>query len=295
MTQKQFSIGAVGLGKMGRAMALNLARAGALRGCWNRTEAVAQDLARATGVPVAATPAALAADCDVVLISVADDAALLATIDALQPGLRAGGVVVDTSTIAPATASAAAARVAQRNAYFFDAPVSGGVEGAEAGTLAMMVGGDAAVFATVKAALAPVAARIEYMGASGSGQAAKAVNQLMVAGVNQAVSEALAFAEVLGLELSRLIDVLSAGAADSWHLRRRGPRMARDEFAPGFTIELHAKDLRICQQLAAEMKAQLPIAEMTLIHYRRLTAEGRGADDIAALIAQKRRLFSEAK
>lgn len=293
--QKKLSVGAVGLGKMGRAMAANVARVGALRCCWNRTEAAAQEFARATGVPVAATPAALAADCDLVLISVADDAAVLAIIDALLPGLREGSVVVDTSTIAPVTARAAADRVAARGAYFFDAPVSGGVEGAEAGTLAMMVGGDTTAFAGVKAALAPVAARIEHVGASGSGQAAKAVNQLMVAGVNQAVSEALAFAEALGLDLSQIMDLMSAGAGDSWHLRQRGPRMARGDFAPGFKIELHAKDLRICQQLAAEMKAQLPIAEMTLIHYRRLTADGRGENDIAALFEQKRRLFSEGK
>ena len=295
MTQKRFSVGAIGLGKMGRAMATNLARAGALRCCWNRTAAVAHDFAHANGVVVSPTPAALAAECDVVLMSLADDAAVSATVDALLPGLRTGGLVVDTSTVAPATARAVAARVATRGAHFFDAPVSGGVEGALAGTLAVMVGGDAAAFATVQAVLAPVAARIERVGPSGSGQSAKAVNQLMVAGVNQAVSEALAFAEALGLDAAQLIDLLSAGAADSWHLRRRGPRMARGDFAPGFTIDLHAKDLRICQQLAAEMKAQLPIAEMTLIHYRRLVADGHGESDIAALIEQKRRLFSEGK
>ena len=295
MTPKTVAIGAVGLGEMGWAMAMNLARAGALRCCWNRTAAVAQAFAREAGVSVAATPAALAAECDVVLISVADDAAVLAVIDAMLPGVRARTMVVDTSTVAPATARSAAGQVAARGAYFFDAPVTGGVEGAQAGTLAMMAGGEAAAFATVQAALAPIAARIERVGDSGSGQAAKAVNQLMVAGINQAVSESLAFAERLGLDVLQLIDLLSEGAADSWHLRRRGPRMARGEFAPGFKMELHAKDLRICQQLAAEMKAQLPIAEMTLIHYRRLMAEGRGEQDIAALIEQKRRLFSEAK
>lgn len=295
MTQKKLSVGAVGLGKMGRAMATRLAHAGALRCCWNRTEAVARDFAHATGVALAASPAALAAECDVVLVSVADDAAVRAVIDALLPGLHAASIVVDTSTVAPATARAAAARVADRGARYLDAPVSGGVEGAIAGTLVMMIGGDAAASASVQSVLAPVAARIARVGASGSGQAAKAVNQLMVAGVNQAVSEALAFAEALGLDAAQLVELLSAGAADSWHLRRRGPQMARGEFAPGFTIGLHAKDLRICQQLAAEMKAQLPLAEMTLIHYRRLIAEGRGESDIAALIEQKRRLFSEGK
>lgn len=295
MTQKNFSVGAVGLGEMGRAMATNLARAGALRCCWNRTDAVAQAFAHEIGVAAAASPAALAAQCDVILLSLADDAAVLAVIDQLLPELRAGCVVVDTSTVAPATAHTAAARVAARGAHFFDAPVSGGVEGARAGTLAMMVGGDATAFAIVQAALVPIAARIERVGDSGSGQAAKAVNQLMVAGINQAVSEGLAFAEALGLDLPQLIELLSAGAADSWHLRHRGPRMARGDFAPGFKINLHAKDLRICQQLAAQMKAQLPLAEMTLIHYRRLIAEGLGEQEIAALIQQKRRLFSEAK
>lgn len=295
MTQKKISVGAVGLGEMARAMAANLARAGALRCCWNRTGAVAEAFAQDVGAAVAPSLAALAAECDLILISVADDAAVLAVVDELMPSLRAGSVVVDTSTVAPATARAAAARAAERGAYYFDAPVSGGVEGARAGSLVMMAGGDAAAFATVQAALAPIATRIERVGDSGSGQTAKAVNQLMVAGINQAVSEGLAFAEALGLDVTQLIDLLSAGAADSWQLRRRGPRMASGDFAPGFKMNLHAKDLRICQQLAAEMKAQLPLAEMTLIHYRRLIAEGYGEQEIAALIVQKRRLFSEAK
>ena len=285
----------VGLGAMGAAMARNLARAHLLRAVWSRTRAKAENLARETQATLADTPAALGAQCNVVLVSLSDDAALTAACAALLPGLKPDSVVIDTSTVASATARALAAQFAAHGVHFLDAPVSGGVEGAREARLVMMVGGDAAIFARVQPVLRALSARAELLGAVGSGQATKAVNQLMVAGINQAVSEALALAQALTLPLARVVDLLKDGAADNWQLRQRGAAMARAEFAPGFRLALHYKDMALCQALAAELNAQLPIVEMTLIHYRRLMAEGLGDEDISVLMRQKQRLFSEAK
>lgn len=292
---KDFSVGMVGLGAMGAAMARNFARAGLLRMVWSRTREKAENMAHETQAECAAAPAAIAARCNIVVISMSDDAALMEVAAALIPGLAPATVVIDTSTVARATVRTLAAQCHERGAHFLDAPVTGGVEGARAGTLAMMVGGDAEVFARVQPVLRAISARAELMGEVGSGQATKAVNQLMVAGINQAVSEALALAQALGLPLERVVDLLNEGAAANWQLRHRGAAMIRGEFAPGFRLALHHKDMNLCKALAAELNAQLPIAEMTLIHYKRLMAAGFGGEDISALLRQKQQLFTEGK
>jgi 3-hydroxyisobutyrate dehydrogenase len=169
--------------------------------------------------------------------------------------------------------------------------VSGGVEGARSGTLAMMVGGDVEVLEQVRPVLEVVAGRITHMGPVGSGQATKAVNQIMAAGINQAVSEALAFAEAQTLPLDKVIDVVGSGAAGNWFLDHRGRSMVERHFTPGFKVALHHKDLQICQQMAQEFGVALPLVEMTLIHYRRLMEAGFGDEDISALFRHKSGLF----
>lgn len=286
--------GFIGLGTMGAPMARNLAAGGYLRGVWNRTERKARLLASESGVPVAKDPAALAADCASVFLCLRDDAAVREVVDALLPGLQADAVVVDCSTVSVDTARDIAARIEQVGARFLDAPVTGGVEGARNGRLTALVGGAAGTLDAVRPALATMASGIVHMGPVGSGQAAKAVNQLMAAGINQAVSEALALGEALQLDLDQLVDALAGGAAGSWFLSHRGPNMIRDAFAPGFKLSLHHKDLEICRRLAEQVStgdARLPILEMTLIHYRRLIEAGHGDEDISALIRQKRELF----
>ncbi len=285
------SAGFAGLGAMGAPMAANLARAGLLKRVWNRTRARADAFAQEFGVPVAASLADLARDCTEIHICVSADADVRSVVADLLPHLNAQSVVIDCSTINRATACELADQVRAAGGDFLDAPVSGGVEGARRGTLVMMVGGEAATLQRVRPLLEAMAARVEHMGAAGSGQATKAVNQIMAAGINQAVTEALAFAQAQKLDLTKVIDVISGGAAGNWFLQHRGPSMIRDSYAPGFKIALHHKDLEICRAMAAELNAALPIVEMTLIHYRRLIEAGFGDEDISALFREKRKLF----
>lgn len=283
--------GLIGLGAMGGAMARNLHRAGYLNMVWNRTGETARALGEELGVLVAPDPAALAAGCEVVITSVANDAALLEIIEAFSPALAPGTIVVDTSTVSASTARMAAERLAAHEAEFLDAPVSGGVEGARDARLAVMVGGEEETLALVYPVLSVIASRIVHMGPVGAGQATKAVNQVMVAGINQAVAEALAFAQAMDLPLDKVIEVVGGGAAGNWHLDHRGPGMAAGRFPPGFRVALHHKDLGIAQAMAAEFRARLPLVEMTLLHYRRLVDEGHGDEDISALFRLKQQLF----
>jgi len=286
--------GVIGLGAMGAPMARNLHQAGQLEMVWNRTRATAELLGDEMGIAVAADPADLAARCEVLLLSVSADSDLLQVLQSLLPGLRTGSVVLDTSTVSRDTARAAAALLRPSGADFLDAPVSGGIEGARQGTLAMMIGGEAAVIERIAPVLTAIAGRVAHMGPVGAGQATKAVNQLMAAGINQAVSEALAFAAALELPLDEVIDVVGAGAAGNWFLQHRGSSMTEGNFAPGFRVALHHKDLGICKQMAEKFDTGLPVVEMTLIHYRRLMEAGYGDEDISALYREKQKLFDPA-
>lgn len=283
--------GVIGLGSMGRGMARSLARAGLLGGVWNCSPAPAEALAAELGVPVAADPAALAAGCEGLLTCVSADADVLEVIAALRPGLRPGQVVVDASTIGVDTVARIAAELAEVDVAFLDAPVSGGPEGAEAGSLTVMVGGDAAALATARPALEAIGTHVAHIGPSGHGQRAKAVNQVLAAGVVQAVSEALAFADASGLDTEALLPALASGAVGSPLLARRGARMLAGDFEPGFRLALHHKDLQLCRQLLGALDVSLPLVEMTLKHYDRLIAQGHGDDDITVLYRLKREMF----
>lgn len=283
--------GVAGLGAMGEPMARNLHEAGLLAAVWNRTASKAQALARELGVTHADSPEALARECDVLVVCVSADDDVRAVCEAMLPGLQPGSLVVDTSTVGQATAVQMNELLATREAGFLDAPVSGGVEGAKKGTLSMMVGGDAEQLKKARPALEAMTSRITHMGTVGSGQAAKAVNQVMVAGIAQAVCEALAFGEQLGLNGGQLVDVLSGGAAGNWFLDHRGRTMLADDFSPGFKLGLLYKDLGICQSMAAELGGKLPMVEMSLIHYGGLMKDGHADEDTSALIRQKRTLF----
>ncbi|MGD8851823.1 MAG: NAD(P)-dependent oxidoreductase [Gammaproteobacteria bacterium] len=284
--------GFIGLGAMGGPMAHNLHEAGLLARVWNRSRPrLDAFLAEHPAVAAAETPAALAARATVVISCVSADADLLEVVEQLAPGMTQGSVLVDCSTVSRAAAAAAAEKLAARGADFLDAPVSGGVEGARGATLAMMVGGEAGVLERVRPVLEALAGRISHMGPVGSGQATKAVNQIMAAGINQAVTEALAFAEAEGLPLDRVIEVVASGAAASWFLQHRGPSMVERCFEPGFRVALHHKDLQICQEMAQAFGVSLPVVEMTLIHYRRLMEAGFGDEDISALFRHKNALF----
>lgn len=283
-------VGMIGLGSMGAPMACNLAQAGLLKSVWNRTLAKAETLAAQLGVDVAEHPAALAQQCEVICLCVSADRDVLEVIDALLPGLRPGAVVIDHSTVSVETARALAAKIRAAGGDFLDAPVSGGVEGARAGTLAIMVGGNLATLERIQPVLQAVGERIVHLGEVGAGQATKAVNQVLCAGINQAVTEALAFAQALRLDLDKVIEVVSKGAAGNWFLDKRGPTMIRGVFQPGFKLALHHKDLEICQEMAKRAGIFLPLVEQTLRDYRQLIAEGHGEEDISALFRLKRPL-----
>lgn len=276
---------------MGQGMAANLQRAEHLCCAWNRTRASVEDFASSQGIRLADSPAALARECRIVISCVSADADLAQVVDALLPDLQPGSVLVDCSTLSAHTARAQAARLEAAGAHFLDAPVSGGVEGARDGTLAMMVGGDPEVLEQVRPVLAVMAARVVHMGPVGAGQATKAVNQIMVAGINQAVTEALAFGAAQGLDLERVIHILSQGAAANWFLDRRGPNMIQGRFPAGFKLALHHKDLRICRDMAAASGVHLEVVEATLADYEQLLAQGHGDEDISTLYRSKQALF----
>lgn len=283
--------GFVGLGAMGEPMARNLAKAGLLAAVFNRTSERASSLAAELGCDAADSVGTLARTCDVIVICVSADADVLEVVDGIAAGARKDAVVIDCSTVSAVTAREAAARLARADAHFLDCPVSGGTEGAVKGTLSIMAGGDAAVLERVMPVLTAMGGRIVHMGEHGAGQATKAANQIAVAGVNQAVSEALAFAHAQGLDLGAVIEALAGGAAQSWFLGNRGPNMQRMEFPLGFRVRLHHKDLEICRAMAAERSVQLPLVEMTLLHYARLIDSGHGDEDVSSLYRLKRAMF----
>ncbi|MDX1697206.1 MAG: NAD(P)-dependent oxidoreductase [Thiohalobacterales bacterium] len=283
--------GIIGLGAMGAPMARNLHTAGYLEAIWNRTVDKAERLGVELDVPVAVSPAELAGRCELIILSVSADEDVLGVIDELVPGLAPGSVVLDTSTVSRETARQTAARLEDIDVHFLDGPVSGGIEGARNGTLAMMIGGDATVVEHLQPVLAAITGRVAHMGPVGTGQATKAVNQVMAAGINQAVTEALAFAERLELPLEQVIEVVGSGAAGNWFLTHRGPTMTQGKYEPGFRVALHHKDLAICKQMASQFDVAMPLVEMTLIHYRRLMEAGHGDEDISALFREKRKLF----
>jgi 3-hydroxyisobutyrate dehydrogenase len=279
----------IGLGAMGAPMAGHLKQHGLLHAVANRTHAKAEKLAHDLHVAAPATLAELAAQSDVIALCVTADADVLNTVEALAPHLRAGAIVIDHSTVAPDTAKQAAARLATVGAHFLDAPVSGGVEGAKNGKLSIMVGGDAAVLERARPVLEAYALRITHLGDVGAGQATKAVNQVLVAGIAQAVCEGLALGEALGLDPERLIPTLGAGAAGNWFLEKRGATMLKDEFSVGFKLALLHKDLGIVRGIAEKVGTSREVIERSLVDYAKLMQLGHGDDDISGLIRLKRR------
>jgi 3-hydroxyisobutyrate dehydrogenase len=283
--------GFIGLGAMGASMARNLHRAGLLTGVWNRTAGRATELAAELQVSAAPDPATLAASCDVLVSCVSADADLLAVLDALLPGVRPGLLLIDCSTVASATARECAARLAARGGRFLDCPVSGGVEGARLGTLAIMAGGSTTDFDAALPVLRAMGKTITRFGEVGAGQAAKATNQILCAGYIRAIAEAMSFARAEGLPLTDLIDTLGKGAGSSWYFVHRAPNMVGHAYPAGFRVRLHHKDLGICRAMAAEHGATLSVVEALLRDYDELMRDGHGDEDISAVHRLTERLF----
>jgi 3-hydroxyisobutyrate dehydrogenase len=280
-------VGFVGLGALGAPLARHLHGRGLLAAVANRSPGKAEALAAELGVRAAATLDDLR-DCALVMLCVSADADVLGCVRTLANVLAPGAVVVDHSTVSMQTARDAHALLAARGIGFVDAPVSGGVEGARNGKLSIMAGGSDDALERARPALEAYALRITHMGGPGAGQATKAVNQVLVAGIAQAVCEGLALGEKLGLSADKLVPTLGAGAAGNWFLDKRGATMLADQFAPGFKSALLLKDLRIVQQMAIDAGIRRTVIDQSLADYAELVAQGRGDEDTSALLRLKR-------
>jgi 3-hydroxyisobutyrate dehydrogenase len=284
-------VGFAGLGAMGAPMARNLHKAGLLKAVWNRSRDKAQALGAELGVSAPDGLEEFARQLDVAVICVSADADVRAVIEKLAPGLASGTLVIDCSTVSADTARWAAEYLAGRGVRFVDAPVSGGVEGAKNGTLAIMCGGEPAAFDAARPVLAAMGKAIEHFGPNGNGQATKATNQIMCAGIIRACAEAMAFAGAHQLPLDRVVSTLGAGAGSSWYFVHRAPNMIRESYPAGFRVKLHAKDLGICRDMAARFGVSLPVVDAMLAEYAELMKLGFGDEDISATYRLKQALF----
>ena len=279
-------IGYAGMGIMGRGMAANLVRAGHDVTVWNRTTERTADLA-AAGAAVAGSPAELADRCDITMVCVSDTPDVEAVTlgdNGLVNGLSEGKLVVDHSTISASATKRLAAAVEEVGADWLDAPVSGGSEGAEKGTLSIMAGGSAASLERARPYMESYGSNISHVGPTGSGQMVKLVNQVLVVVNGLAVSEALLLAEAGGLDLDATIEAVKSGAAGSWMLANRGPQIIERDWRPGFTIDLQQKDLRLVLESADELAVPLPATSLVFQMYRALQRRGLGSEGNHALV-----------
>ena len=277
----------LGLGVMGFPMAGHLARAGHTVVVYNRTPAKAAQWVEKYGGSSAPTPAAAARDASLVMMCVGNDDDVRAV--ALGPkgavaAMRAGSVLVDHTTASATVAREVHTAAKARGVGFLDAPVSGGQAGAENGKLTIMVGGEADVFARAEGVLAHYARAVTLMGGPGSGQLTKMVNQICIAGLVQALSEGINFAQKAGLDTERVLDVIGKGAAQSWQMDNRGKTMVADKFDFGFAVDWMRKDLAICAAEARSNGAALPVTALVDQFYARIQAQGGARWDTSSLI-----------
>jgi len=278
-------VGFIGLGTMGAAMAANLARAGFAVTAWNRTPDRAPEL-DGLGVKRAATPADVARSVETLVICVSDTpdvAAVLLGLDGVAAGARPGTLVIDCSTISPGATRGFAGELAKRDIALVDAPVSGGSEGAQKATLTIFVGGEAADVERARPILAALGKTITHVGPIGSGQAVKAVNQVILAGTYLGVAEGIVLAMKAGLDVEQVVGALGGGAAQSWVLANRAGRMIANDYPLGFKVALHRKDLGIALELAEELGADLPVSALAAGLETELIAAGHADDDMSAL------------
>ena len=279
-------VGFIGLGLMGRPMALNLIRAGYRVHVWSRRRESMQPLLDA-GAGDCASAAAAASRAEVVISMVADapDVEQVALgPQGVADGARPGLIFVDMSTIAPAAAQSTAARLAERGIAMLDAPVSGGEVGAIDATLTIMVGGDAAAFERVKPLFEAMGRTVSLIGASGAGQVAKACNQILTGVGVAAVAEAMNFAHRSGVDAAKVREALLGGFAYSRILENHGQRMLDRNFKPGFKAWMHQKDMRIVMEEAHRLGLALPSAAATTQMFNAMVGSGLGDDDSVAML-----------
>jgi 2-hydroxy-3-oxopropionate reductase len=279
-------IGFIGLGLMGRPMALHLAKAGHALHLWARRPA-SLDPFKDVAATCHASPAAVAAHAEVVFTMVADapdvEAVTLGTAG-IDAGAKPGLIVVDMSTIAPAAAQHIGARLAERGIEFLDAPVSGGEVGAINATLTIMVGGNAAAFERVRPLFETMGKSVTLIGDSGAGQVAKACNQILVGVGVTAVAEAMEFATKSGVDAAKVRQALLGGFAYSRVLENHGKHMLDRHFKPGFKSWMLQKDLNIVMQEAHRLGLALPTAATTAQLFNAVVGSGLGEEDTVAVL-----------
>ncbi|MCH7788668.1 MAG: NAD(P)-dependent oxidoreductase [Acidobacteria bacterium] len=285
------SVAFIGLGVMGYPMAGHLAKTGHEITVYNRTESTATRWLHEYSGKSAQTPAAAATGADFVFVCVGNDddvrEVVLDTPGALA-GMAPGSVLVDHTTASAALAEELFSAALDVGVGFIDAPVSGGEAGAKNGALTVMCGGEESVFAAAQPIMDRYARAVTLLGPAGSGQLTKMVNQVCIAGLLEGLSEGLELGRRCGLDLDRVIEVISQGAAGSWQMENRAHTMSRGEFDFGFALDWMRKDLQICLAQARSVGAPMPLTETVNGFYDELSADGMGQSDSSALIARLR-------
>jgi 3-hydroxyisobutyrate dehydrogenase len=279
----------IGLGVMGFPMAGHLKAKGYEVTVYNRTASKAEAWAAKHGGASASTPAAAAKDADFVMLMVGNDNDLLEVAlgkEGALSGMKKGAVLVDHTTASADAARKVFAAAKAKGVDFIDAPVSGGQAGAENGKLTVMCGGEKAAFERAKPVMDSYGRAVTLMGAAGSGQLTKMVNQICIAGLVQALSEGIAFAEKAGLDAELVLDVISKGAAQSWQMENRGKTMHQRKFDFGFAVDWMRKDLGICLEEAKRNGAKLPVTEVVDKYYGEVQKAGHNRWDTSSLITR---------
>ncbi len=280
----------LGLGVMGGPMARHLAQKGHGVTVWNRTGEKADAWVAKVGAGrTAASPAAAITGAEFIFMCLGDDPDVEAVFAAFAPSLKAGQVIADHTTGSAGLARKLAQEASAKGAEFVDAPVSGGQMGAENGQLTVMCGGDPATFAKIEPVMRAFSKQITLIGDIGAGQLAKSVNQICIAGVVQGVAEGLHFARKNGLDEAKVIEAISAGAAQSWQMQNRWKTMVDGKFDFGFAVDWMRKDLRIALDAARAAGASTPLTALVDQFYADVQAEGHGRWDTSSLISRLNR------
>ncbi|MDE0961916.1 MAG: NAD(P)-dependent oxidoreductase [Candidatus Latescibacteria bacterium] len=286
-TPGQTQIGFIGLGIMGAPMAKNLLKAGYKLNVYNRSDRPrVQEVVDAGGVRVS-SPKEAATGADVVISIVTDTPDMEAVLigeDGAIHGVKEGAVVIDMSTVSPKVTQEVAAALKEKGVGMLDAPVSGGDVGAINATLSIMVGGEQAVFDECMPVFEAMGTNINLIGSNGAGQTTKLCNQIAVSVNNMGMAEALMLAAASDLNVQKVIDAISGGAAGSWQLSNLGPRIAAGDFDPGFMVYLQQKDLRLVLQAANDIKLAVPAAGMVHQFFNIVERQGCSEEGTQALI-----------
>ena len=276
----------LGLGVMGYPMAGHLVKAGHTVSVWNRTQAKSDAWAKAHKGEAAATPADAAFGAEFVFLCLGDDPDVQAVYDQLEPSIGGGMVIVDHTTASAGLARSLFARASEKGAAFIDAPISGGQAGAEKGQLTIMCGGLLEAFEKAEPIMSAYGKRMTLIGDSGAGQLAKSVNQICIAGILQGLAEGMHFAAQADLDIARVIEAISGGAAQSWQMENRWETMDQGAYEHGFAVDWMRKDLRIALETARENGASLPVTAMVDQYYADVQAMGGARWDTSSLLAR---------